>query len=170
MQKSGKPPAAAPKKKGRPPSLAETKQVAVRLPVDWIERFRKTEGGVTKAVVARLLRSLVASDHADLKLLNLAGAIEQLAIRVRRHYGAEWHEDQNAHRVFVEAVKRLVSDLPEPAACTTEAKHAPKLVGEVIYKDYVASVREDERTLTTAGPPFTRMRPSIKTLMGDDNG
>jgi hypothetical protein len=208
MLKGDKPSApAVPKKKGRPPAPLETMQVAVRLPKTWVEKFREAEGGVTRAIRDRLEQTII-SEGIDPKFLKLFGQVEELSKRVSRYYGAEWHQDLNAHRTFVEAVRRLLSDLPEPAASAAETQHTPELVAEVIYRDYVRSAREDEKALeddvqrtaareqlgallkqqakaakdtSPAGKrrflelseqiaSFAKVRPSIKTLMGDGNG
>lgn len=145
-------------KRGRPPAKIETMQVAIRLPVAWVEQFRKSEGGVSKAIQERLWRSTIADD-VDPKFVQLAGQIEQLAKRVRRLYGVEWYEDQDAHKTFVDTVKRLLADLPEPEAHATNVSYAPELAAEIIYKSYVAEVQElREKGISE--------RPGIKTLLG----
>ena len=51
-------------KRGRPPAKIETMQVAIRLPVAWVEQFRKSEGGVSKAIQERLGRSFAYDDRS----------------------------------------------------------------------------------------------------------
>jgi hypothetical protein len=145
-------------KRGRPKAQIETMQVAIRLPRVWVEQFRKSEGGVSKAIQERLARSTL-SDATDPKMRELAGQIEQLARRVRRLYGAEWYEDQAAHKTFIETVKRLIVELPEPAERRSDVSYPSELAAEFIFKDYVAELQELEQG-------EVRMKPSIKTLMG----
>jgi hypothetical protein len=143
------------RKRGRPPAKVETVQVAVRLPREWVEQFRK-EGGVTKAIQKRLFDSALLDD-VDPEFRKLWAQIEQLAKWVRRLYGCEWYEDQNAHKAFVDTVKRLVMHLPEPAASTVDIGHAPEVAAEFIYRAYVAELQEAERG---------EHRMEFKTLLG----
>jgi uncharacterized protein YwbE len=144
------------RKRGRPPAKVETVQVAIRLPREWVEQFRK-EGGVTKTIQKRLLTS-TNFDEVDPEFRKLWGQIEELAKRVRRLWGFEWYEDQNARKTFVGVVKRLLTDLPEPAARSTKMSYTPEIAAEIIYRDYVAQLQELKRG-------DVRMKPSVKTLL-----
>jgi hypothetical protein len=138
----------------------ESAQVAIRLPRIWIDQFRKSEGGVSRAIQERLARSTMA-DETDPKFRELAGEIEQLARRVRRLYGSEWYEDGLAHQTFIKTIARLLNALPEPPTRTAKVSFTPEQAAEFIFKDHV-----EERKEFMAGKSFHE-RPSIKTLLGN---
>ena len=130
------------RKKGRPPAPWETEQVAIRLPRPMVEQFRK-QRGLSREIRERLGHSL-AQDEIEPNFRKLMGQIEQLAKSVNRHFGAEWHADVNAHRAFIDTLRRLLADIPEPTASTTNVGVSAKVAAEFIYRDYVATVRELE--------------------------
>jgi hypothetical protein len=143
-------------KRGRPPSKYPTEQVAVRLPKEMIEQFRrKGRGGVSAEIQERLWKSF---SEVEPNLQKLAGQIEELAKSVHRHFGAEWHADAPAHHAFLDTVRRLLADIPEPTATITTVKASAEVVGEVIYRDFVATTRELEQKGRTGFKPTTRQQ------------
>jgi hypothetical protein len=149
------------KKRGRPPAAIPTVQVTVKLWKEWVERFQKKEGGISKAIQERLARSFV-EDARDAKLIQLAGQIEQLAIRVRRGYGAEWYEDQGAHAAFIGAVTLLLNAQRRPRTAKP-MKYEPAQAAQIIYDSYIAELKEDD---PADGIP--KMRMPIKQRLNPD--
>jgi hypothetical protein len=150
-------------KRGRPPSLLETEQVAVRLPADWITRFRKAPGGVSAQIRNRVAESL-ALDALEPNFLKLSGQIDQLAKRVHRAFEHEWHADAKAFDAFVQAVKLLLADLPKPTKSQSEVKASAADAGQLIYNDFVSTTRE----LVKKGR--TEIRTPLRHRLEKDNG
>ena len=130
-------------KRGRPPSRLPTEQVTVRLPRAMLERFRRNGRGVSAEIQARLTGSIY-DDERDPQLRKLEGQIEQLAKDVRRTFGAEWHQDEKAHRTFIETLRRLFDDVPLPAAQISKIAADPITAADLIYRLYVGTVRDLE--------------------------
>jgi hypothetical protein len=127
-----------------------TKQVTVRLPKEWVEAFEnpnKGGKGVSAEIQERIFRT-IEIDDVEPNFRKLTAQLEQLARRVRRHYGADWFADRDAHATFLDCARRLFGDLPAPSKKLSASKSPPELVGEVIYNDYVAGVRDAERRLS----------------------
>lgn len=128
-------------KRGRPAKGVAMKQVAVRLPVSWVEQFSKR--GLTREIQERLFASQLF-EEMEPNFRKLTAQIEQLAKRVGRNYeGAQWYEDRDAHAAFLETVSRLLADLPVPTA-HKKRDVPPAHVADVIYRSYVAEVRDWE--------------------------
>jgi hypothetical protein len=148
-------------KRGRPKALIETEQVAVRLPKAWVDHFRPH---VSKEIKEHLWRSLL-DERRDPHLVKIAGQIEEIAKDVRRATGFEWHADQQAHQIFIEALRLLFVNLPIPKAkLSKKASMDPKAVATIIYNRYAETVRELERTKKT------RRRVPLSHLLENDDG
>jgi hypothetical protein len=156
------------RKRGRPPAAIPTVQVTVKLSKNWVERFQKKEGGISKAIQERLSRSFAEDERRrqvgdrDIKLVTLAGQMEELAIRVRRGYGAEWYQDRGAYEAFVGAVTRLLNAQPKPRTAKT-MKYEPEQAAQIIYDSYIAELKEDD---PADGIP--KMRTPIKKRLNPD--
>jgi hypothetical protein len=147
------------KEEGR--KLVESEQISVRLPKWMLAKFREPKRmGVSKEINERLGRSITDEDAPkDTKLDQLKASITELAKRVRHHFGADWHADANAFAVFMETVTRLLKD-KAPTATAGEPKHAPALVAEIIYANYIGELREHDE-----GKRTTEMRPTIESQL-----
>jgi hypothetical protein len=147
-------------KRGRPKALIETKQVAVRLPVAMVEEFGPY---VSEQIRERLARSLF-DEARDPHLRKLAGQIEEIAKDVHGATGFEWHSDQTAHHIFIEALRLLFANLPVPKAKKSKVALDPAAAAAIIYNRYAATVRELERTRKTG------MRTPLSQLLENDDG
>jgi len=143
-------------KRGRPPSPFATVQVSVRLPKEIVDEFGK-RGGVSAEIQERLWRS-VFDEKRDQKFRMFAGKMEKLATDVHNTLGAHWYEDRKAHQVFVEAVRRLLADLPVPAAEISELPMDVEAAADLLYRRYAGELREIE----AGGKPKARVSPSIR--------
>jgi hypothetical protein len=150
-------------KRGRPPARIQTEQVAVRLPREMVGRFRKSRRGVSGEIQDRLWRTIIEDGSTEPNFRELVGRIELLAKDVGRAFGAEWYADQKAHRTFVDVVRRLLADLPEPADQITTIKADPTVAGELIYQRFVSTMRELEEKGST------EMKPTIRYLLEGGN-
>jgi hypothetical protein len=128
------------RKVGRPAATVETVQVGLRLPKAWVEQFQKG-GGVSKEIQERLFRSFF-EDGLDPRVIQLRGQIEELARAVERTFRAPWHADRKAHQAFIDVLRRLLADMPEPSQQISTLKADALTAGEVIYSRYVDEVRE----------------------------
>jgi hypothetical protein len=146
-------------KRGRPKALVESEQVAVRLPKVMVKHFRPH---VSKEIRERLARSLMDDGH-DPHLRKIAGQIEEIAKDVRRATGFEWHADQKAHQIFIEALRLLFANLPVPKAKLSKVPMDPTAVAIIIYNRYAETVRELEQTKKT------RMRTPLSLLLESDD-
>jgi hypothetical protein len=148
------------RKVGRPPAALETVQVGLRLPKVWVEQFQRGRG-VSKEIQERLFQSFF-DDATDPKLREFWGQLEQLAVDVRRAFGAEWHDDQKAHLAFIDAVRRLIADLPVPTEQVSTLNIEPSIAGQLIYNQYLATIRD----LKEGRVAF---RATARQQMGDDD-
>jgi hypothetical protein len=130
-------------KRGRPPARIPTEQVTVRLPRAMLDQFRRGGRGVSAEIQERLFRSLF-DDARDENILLFAGKIEQLAKDVHGALGAHWYEDEKAHHVFIETVKRLFADLPVPSAQISKSPVDAKTAADLLYNRYVAVIQDYE--------------------------
>jgi hypothetical protein len=146
-------------KRGRPKALVETEQVAVRLPKAWVDHFRPH---VSKEIKEHLARSLM-DEGRDPHLVKITGQIEEIAKDVRRATGFEWHADQQAHQIFIEALRLLFANLPIPKAKLSKVPMDPKAAATIIYNRYAETVRELDRTKKT------RMRTPLSHVLENDN-
>jgi phosphate starvation-inducible protein PhoH len=149
------------KRRGRPGAKLPTEQIAVRLPKAMVDEFRKSPRGLSGEIQERLFSSLFASDP---RFVTLSGQIEELAKDVRRAIGADWHSDKKAHQVFLETIKRLLADLPEPTAELSAVKADASTAAEMIYNRYAETVREAMTKSETV------MKPAIRQQLEKDNG
>ena len=131
-------------KRGRPPSRLPSEQITVRLPRAMLERFRRGGNGVSAEIQRRLTESIEDEERRDPELLKLEGQIEELAKAVRRALGAEWHKDKKAHQTFIETLARLFDDLPVPSKTEVDPEVDPIAAAKLIYRHYVATVRDLE--------------------------
>ena len=134
-------------KRGRPAAPFPTEQVAIQLDRAMLEelRTRAQRRGHTLAaeIRDRLMRSLDA-DQTDPHLQKLQGQIKELSREVRFALEAEWYEDQKAHQTFLEILRRLFSDLPEPKTQHSESKVDPATAADWIYGPYIRKLRAFE--------------------------
>ena len=130
-------------KRGRPPAPFPTEQVTVRLDRAMLGEFRRGRG-VSAEIQERLARS-IQFDQQDTHLRKLVGQIDELAKEVWRTLGVEWHEDQKAHRTFIEVLRRLFADLPIPEFRVSDTRFDSIDAAELIYNRYVRSLHDFER-------------------------
>jgi hypothetical protein len=149
------------KRRGRPRARLPTEQIAVRLPKAMVDEFRKSPRGLSGEIQERLFGSLFVSDP---HFVLLSGQIEELARDVRRAIGVDWHADKKAHQVFLETIKRLLANLPEPTAELSAVKADASTAAEMIYNRYAEAVRE------AATKSETVMKPAIRQQLEKDNG
>ena len=129
-------------KRGRPPAPFPTEQVTVRLDRAMLGEFRRGRG-VSAEIQERLARS-IQFDQQDTHLRKLVGQIDELAKEVWRTLGVEWHEDQKAHRTFIEVLRRLFADLPIPEFSWFRIRVRFIDAAELIYNRYVRSLHDFE--------------------------
>jgi hypothetical protein len=121
---------------------AEIGQYQIRMPVqlhtDLVKAAAKNGRRFSKDVRDRLAKSLFEDqwrrDNGELE--TFLGQIRELAQRVSRYYGAEWHADASAYAAFVETVTRLIAARPAPKGKLSQSAHAPAVVGEIIFQQY----------------------------------
>jgi hypothetical protein len=105
-----------------------------------------------------------ACEARDPHLRKLAGQIEEIAKDVHGATGFEWHSDQTAHQIFVEALRLLFANLPVPKTKKSKVALDPAAAAAIIYNRYAATVRELERTRKTG------MRTPLSQLLENDDG
>jgi hypothetical protein len=115
--------------------------------------FRKSPLGLSREIQSRLHASYFETEPVLKKLL---GQIEELAKSVNHHFGAEWHADRSAHKTFVDVVKRLLDDRPEPEAQLSSTEASPA-ISKIIYTHYLSTVRALEQR-TAEMVPTTRQQ------------
>jgi hypothetical protein len=133
-------------RRGRPPVAAETEQVAVRLPKEWIEAMRPH---LSQNIRDRLYRSLFdeqIDEQRDKHLVKLAAQIEELARRVKRATRADWHSDRLSHQIFMETLRLLFEAQPAPSNDVSTLKSDPHQAAEVIFSSYVGEADDYEQS------------------------
>ena len=146
------------RKRGRPPAAIPTEQVTVRLPREWLERFRRHGQGVSAEIQERLYRSLL-DEERDQQFRMFAGKMEKLASDVHHAVGARWYEDRKAHQIFIEAVRRLLADLPAPTSnIADELSTTVEAAANLLYRRYANELHEIE----TTGQPKPRASLNIR--------
>jgi uncharacterized protein (DUF4415 family) len=148
-------------KRGRPPAAVPTEQVTVRLPREWLEHFRQHGSGVSAEIQERLYRSLL-DEQREQKFRVFAGKMEKLSSDVHHALGAHWYEDRKAHLVFIEAVRRLLADLPVPASDDTELPMTIEAAANLLYRRYANELHE----IQTTGQPKPR---ATLNILGEPN-
>jgi hypothetical protein len=145
-------------KRGRPPAAVPTEQVSVRLPREWLEHFRRRGRGVSAEIYDRLFRS-VLDEQRDQEFRTFAGKMEKLANDVHHAVGAHWYEDRKAHQIFIEAVRRLLADLPVPAKdISGELSTTVEAAANLLYRRYANELHE----IKTTGQPKARASVNVR--------
>jgi hypothetical protein len=150
---------------GRPPALIESEQVQVRLPVLMVTELRKAGAdrgwSLSKEIRERLGGSLLPP-ITDAESALVGRQVEQIAREVNEAFGAPWHQDRKAHAAFIETIKLLLADLPEPAGELSKVSASPTQAAELIYNKYLAVRRQWEKD------EQVEMQTPTRTILGDD--
>jgi hypothetical protein len=134
-----------------PAKPIETAQYQIRMPVQLHTALVKAAAavgrGFSKDVRDRLGKSLLEDEwrRANGELEIFLGQVRELAQRVSRYYRADWHADADAYAAFVEAVNRLIATRPKPKGKSAASEHAPAVVGEIIFRQFVTETAEYEQ-------------------------
>jgi hypothetical protein len=119
----------------------------VQLHTDLVKAAAKIGRRFSEDVRDRLARSLLEEQlrEANPELETFLGQVRELAQRVSRYYRAEWHADADAYAAFVEAMNRLIATRPKPKGKSAASEHAPAVVGEIIFRQFVTETAQYEQ-------------------------
>lgn len=84
--------------------------------------------------------------------------MEKIASDVHGALGARWYEDKKAHQVFIEIVRRMLADLPEPSDEISMSPADVQTAADLLYSRYVA----EQRQIENGGKPKVQVSPSIR--------